>query len=83
MSSASAGVADVSPTAVTVTGPAGVPGGTGSVAVNPPSPSAVTTTGLPPGIETLIDSFGWKPVPVTVVVWPGFTVSGVRVIAVS
>ena len=83
VSSASAGVAEVAPTAVTVTGPAGVPAGTGRVAVKPPAPFAVTTTGSPPGIETLTDSPGRKPEPVTVVLWPGFSVSGVSVIAVS
>ena len=78
-----AGVFDTAPTAVTTTGPAGVPGRTGRMAVMSPSGPASTTTGVPPGMETETDSPGRKPVPVTVVLPPGRSVSGSAVIAVS
>ena len=83
MTVAVASVAETAPVAVTTSGPASVPDGIGRAAVKPPSPFAVTTTGVPPGMETETDSFGANPVPVIVVDVPGSSVSGSAVIAVS
>ena len=80
--SVSAGVAETAPVAVTVSWPAAVPDGIGRTAVKPPSPSAVTTTGVPPVKETETDSFAAKPVPVMVVELPGRSEAGSAVMAV-
>ena len=84
VSVAVAGVAETAPVAVTVTGPSGKSAGRSTLTEISPLPSAVVGIGVAmPGTVTLTDSFDAKPSPVTVVLPPGATVVGSRVIAVS
>ena len=78
-----AGACDTAPSAVTTSGPTGAFAGTVIPTENSPAPFVVAGTAVPPGTETVTDSFAAKPVPVTSVAPPAVTVLGSAVIAVS
>ena len=78
-----AGVSEVAPVAVNVRVAGVKPAGIATLWLITPAASDVVTTGSRPGAVIVTCSFAAKPVPSITVDWPGLTVAGVAVIAVS